>query len=94
MVVTKCVVKNVVDVNFGSFGLGLDLFGFLVPVRVRLDVKLAKFLQFFDLFDERGPCGKHCFLVFCGHSITLLNGLFGVLNLVKLLLLVSELLAL
>lgn len=83
-----------VEVNFGSFGLGLNLNGLLVPVRVRINVKLAKFLQFFDFFHERGPCGNHCILGFCGHNITILNGLFGLPNLVKLLLLVSELLAL
>jgi hypothetical protein len=36
-------------VNFSSFGLWDNLDGLLVPVRVRLSVKLAKFLQFFDL---------------------------------------------
>lgn len=80
--------------TFCSFGLGLNLNSLLVPVGVRINVKLAKFLQLFDFLDECGLGSYHCILGFCRHNFTLLNGFFGLLNLVKLLLLVSELLAL
>ena len=81
-------------VYFSSFGLWDNLDGLLVPVGVRLSVKLAKFLQFFDLLNERGLSGNHGNLGFCGHNLSLFYGLFGLFNFVKLLLLVSELLAL
>jgi len=82
-----------IDVDCGSFWLGDSLDSFLVPVGVRLSVKLAKFLQFSNFLNERGLCSNHRDLGFSGHNLSLFNSLFGLFDLVELLLLVSELLA-
>jgi len=82
LVKRECIVNYLVNVDLWGFWLRDSLDDFLVPVGVRLSVKLAQLLQFSDFLYQRGLSGNHSDLGFSGDNFSLFNRLFRLFNLV------------